>query len=81
MSATTIKIEGELLDALNRARPRDQSLTAFVRAILEREILRRKLDEAAQKYAEFLSESPEEREWLTDWEEADLATPPKRRRR
>jgi hypothetical protein len=80
MRATTIKVEGELLAELNKAKPANVTLTAFVRSILEREVMSTKLDVAADRYAAFLETSPDEREWLRRWTSADLATPPKRRR-
>ena len=36
---------------------------------------------AADRYAEFVRDTPEERTWLAEWDSADLVTPPKRRRR
>jgi hypothetical protein len=80
MRATTIKVDGELLQELTRAKPSNVTLTAFVRSILEREVMSSKLREAADRYATFLETSPDEREWLSEWERADLAAPPKRRR-
>ncbi len=81
MKATTIKVEGELLKELERAKPQSQSLSAFVRTVLQQEVMRRKMAEAAERYAEFLRETPDERAWLDEWVSADLARPPKRRRR
>jgi hypothetical protein len=81
MGATTIKVEGKLLDELTRAKPSNLSLSAFVRVILEREVLRQKLGDAAEQYARFLEKTPQEREWLSEWERTDLASPPKSRRR
>lgn len=80
MRATTIKVEGELLAELNKAKPANVTLTAFVRSILEREVMSTKLGVAADRYAAFLATSPDEREWLRQWNRADLGTPPKRRR-
>ncbi len=81
MKATTIKVDGELLKELERAKPGSQSLSAYVRSVLQQEMLRRKMADAAERYAEFLRETPEERGWLDQWASADLAKPPKRRRR
>jgi hypothetical protein len=81
MKATTIKVEGELLSELERAKPARQSLTTFVRAILEQEIRRRRMADAADRYVDFLGEHADERAWLEEWDRADLATPPKRGRR
>lgn len=76
MRATTIKVDGELLAELQRAKPANVTLTAFVRSILEREVMAARLGEAADRYARFLEDSPDEREWLSAWERVDLASPP-----
>jgi len=81
MKATTVKVEGELLRELERLKPARQSLAAYVRTVLEREIQRRRMVEAGQRYADFVHESPEEASWLEEWDRADLAEPPTRRRR
>ena len=81
MKATTVKVEGDLLRELERLKPARQSLAAYVRAVLEREIQRRKMAEAGQRYADFVRESPEEASWLEEWDRADLALAPARRRR
>lgn len=81
MKATTVKVEGALLRELERIKPARQSLAAYVRAILEREVQRQKLAEAGSRYADFVRDSPEESAWLEEWDRADLATPPARRGR
>jgi len=81
MRATTIKVEGQLLKDLTQAKPANLSLTAFVRSILEREVLRARLADATERYATFLDQAPEEQGWLEQWERADLATPPRKSRR
>ena len=78
MRATTIKVEGDLLKELERAKPRSLSLSAYVRAVLQQEVLRRKMAEAAECYVEFVRESPAERAWLDEWDGADLARAPTR---
>lgn len=80
MRATTIKVEGDLLDRIDRHRPKGQTITAFVRSVLEQEIRRREMTEAADQYARFLEQNEEERAWLHDWDSADLAKPPRRKR-
>ena len=75
MRATTVKVDGRLLDDIQRLKARGQTVTAFVREALEREIRRRRAAKAAVQYAEFVREHPDEREWLDEWEAADLATP------
>jgi hypothetical protein len=81
MKGTTIKVEGELLRDLERSKPPSQSLSAYVRSVLEQEVLRRKMADAADRYADFLHEHGDERAWLEEWDAADLVRPPKRRRR
>jgi hypothetical protein len=76
MQATTIKIEDPMLSEIKNILPKDQSLSAFIREVLEREIRRRKMIDAGNQYAEFLAGSASEREWLEDWESADLTNAP-----
>lgn len=80
MRATTIKVEGELLERIDRHRPKDVSITAFVRSVLDQEIRRREMSQAADAYADFLESNEDERTWLADWASADLAKAPRRRR-
>ncbi len=77
MQATTIKIENPLLNELKKYSPKNESLSSFIREILEKDIQRRKMIEAAETYARFLAENPSEQEWLNEWEEANLAQDPK----
>ena len=81
MKATTVKVEGALLMQLERTKPSRLSLSAYVRSLLEQAIARQQMSEAADRYVDFVRESPDERSWLADWDSADLVTPPKRRRR
>jgi hypothetical protein len=81
MKATTVKVEGELLQELERRKPPALSLSAFVKSILRSDLLRRQLTEASVRYAEFLAANPTERAWLAEWDGADLASRPSRRRR
>lgn len=80
MKATTVKVEGDLLRELNLRKPPAQSISGYVRSILQQEVLRQKMAEAADQYAEFLRNTPSEREFLDEWDRADLAAPAKRRR-
>jgi hypothetical protein len=81
MKATTIKVEGELLRELERAKPASQSLTTYVRSILQQEMRRQQMVAAAERYVEFLQQHGDERAWLEEWDRADLAGPPKRKPR
>jgi hypothetical protein len=81
MRATTVKVEGDLLKELERTKPPRQSISAYVRSILEREMRRLKMADAGERYARFVRDSPDEGTWLTEWDRADLAKPPARRKR
>lgn len=81
MKATTIKVEGALLEEIEKAKPEAQSLSSFVRSILEKEVVCRKMADAAERYADLLRNRPDEREWLEEWERSDLARPVPRKRR
>ncbi len=81
MKATTIKLEGKLLQELENIKPESVSLSAYVREVLTRDLRRRKLAQAAASYEEFLKSNPEEQSWLREWDQAELASSPKRRRR
>lgn len=80
MSATTIKVEGNLLKDIKKCLAVSQSVTAFVRETLEKEVRQRQMIAGAEAYNKFLQENPEEQEWLEDWEEADLLNPPTAKR-
>lgn len=79
MQATTIKITGEVLDRLRAAKPKSQNLAGFVRELLQCELQRRVLRQAATDYAAFLEATPAEESELGLWEASDLASPPKKR--
>ena len=81
MRATTIKVEGDLLDEIEKMKPSSQSLSGYVRAVLRREVLRHKMAGAAERYGELLRSSPDERGWLDEWEHSDLEKPVKKARR
>ena len=81
MKATTLKLEGELLLELEKAKPPSMSLSAYVREVLVKDLRRRKLARAAVSYEEFLAANPDEASWLKEWDQSDLASPPKQRRR
>jgi hypothetical protein len=81
MKATTIKIEGKLLQELEEAKPPSVSLSAYVRDVLKSDLRRRKLAQAAVSYRDFLAANPEEQSWLREWDEADLLTDPRSKRK
>jgi predicted transcriptional regulator len=77
MRATTIKLDGELYKKVGRLKPMDQSATAYVRALIEREHTQREQLAAAEAYRAFLEANPEERTALAGWEQAALVEAPK----
>lgn len=77
MQATTFKLENPLLKELYKIMPKKSGLSAFVRNILEQEILRQKKIKAALEYQEFMASHPDEQLWLEEWESVDLAKTPK----
>lgn len=72
MQATTIKLDGALMQRLKGLKPRDQTLSGFVREILDGEVRRRKLRAAAESYVTFLRDHPEEAEAMDRWASAPL---------
>ena len=81
MSATTVKLEAGLLREIRAVKPKDQTLSAYVRQAVERDVMRRKLRLAAERYGAFLREHPGEAEDIAVWESAPLAVAPRGRRR
>lgn len=80
MKATTIKIDGELLEDLETSKPAGLSLTAYVRSVLRKNIDEMKVREAAVAYRAFLESDREEKAWLDEWDRADLNSAPKKTR-
>ena len=80
MQATTIKLDGALVRRLKSLKPRDETLTGFVRSILDAEVRKQKMREAAEKYSEFLRLHPSEQADVDQWASAALQRPAKTRR-
>lgn len=72
MPATTIKLEADLVKKVTALKPKDESISAFVRELIEREHRARAHREAAGLYQQFLQENPEERAAMEVWESAPL---------
>lgn len=53
-------------------KPKDESISAFVRELIEREHRARQHREAAVIYQQFLQKNPEERAAMEEWESAPL---------
>ena len=81
MKATTIKLEGSILDELMAFKRPDQNLTALVRELLRAQIHRAKMARAAEAYTAFLHENTEESMQLDAWVSAPLEREPSVRRR
>ncbi len=81
MAATTVKLDEELLRDIAIVKPREQTLSAFVREALRSEIRRQQMRDAAEKYQALLRDNAAEREEMEGWERASLATVPTRKRK
>lgn len=77
MKATTIKVEYPLLKKVQDIIPREMSLSAFVRGLLEKEVIRQEMIRASEAYCQFMESHPGEKAWLEEWERADLGSPPR----
>lgn len=77
MSATTVKLEAALLKEIRSVKPAAQSLSAYVREALERDLLRRRLRSAAERYQALLEDEPEEQAEMESWGDAPLASRPR----
>ncbi len=73
MPATTIKLEADLVKKVAALKPRDESISGYVRGLIEREHEVRHHRDAAARYQQFLQENPGERAALEVWESAPLA--------
>jgi hypothetical protein len=73
MPVTTVKLEAELVDKVTSLKPRKQSISAYVRGLIEKEHRDRQLRAAAKTYEQFLHENPAEREAMEVWESAPLS--------
>ena len=78
MRATTVMLEGELLERLEAAKPPDRSLSAHVRSVLLEDPERRQARAAAATFKAFIDAHPDEQALLSEWAGVDLAAPPAR---
>ena len=72
MSATTIQLEADLVKKVTALKPKDESISAYVRELIEKEHRTREHRAAAGLYQQFLNENPEERAAMEVWESAPL---------
>ena len=73
MPATTVQLEADIVDKAAALQSPDQSLSALVSVLIEKEHRERQLRAAAHSYGELLQEHPEERAAMEVWESAPLA--------
>ncbi|MCF6313751.1 MAG: hypothetical protein L3J39_15005 [Verrucomicrobiales bacterium] len=76
MKATTIKLQGQLLENLQASKPEHQTLTAYVRSVLQGDLDRVKLKEAALVYRAFIESDESEKIDMDEWGRADLNVEP-----
>jgi predicted CopG family antitoxin len=72
MPATTIKLESELVKKVTSLKPKDESISGYVRSLIEREHRAREHRAAASVYQRFLDENPGERAAMDVWQAAQL---------
>ena len=72
MSATTIKLEAELVKKVTALKPRDESISSYVRGLIEKEHRARQHRAAANEYQQFLDGNAGERTAMEVWESAPL---------
>ena len=72
MKATTIKLDGALLKAIEAVKSTKESVSAYVRRAVEASIRKSRMHEAGLAYQKFLTKNPKETAWLREWSEADL---------
>jgi hypothetical protein len=76
MRATIIKLEPDLHEKVRSLKAPEQSATAYVRDLIEREFGQRQQRAAAEAHQSFLQAHPEERAQLEAWEQAHLGEGP-----
>ena len=76
MKATTIKLDGSILEDLKEVKRPDQSLTSLVRDLLKAQLHRKKMARAAEEYTTFLSQNNGEALELDAWASASLDREP-----
>lgn len=72
MPATTIKLDPDLVKKVTALKPKEESISAFVRGLIEKEHRARANREAALAYRQFLHDHPEEQMAMEEWESAPL---------
>ncbi|MEY2881445.1 MAG: hypothetical protein RLZZ15_3825 [Verrucomicrobiota bacterium] len=81
MPATTVKLEHELVRKAAALKQPEESISAYVRSLIEKAHRARRLHESAHAYEAFLRDNPAERAAMEIWESAPLSEPAKPRKR
>jgi len=76
MASTTIKLDADLYEKVGYLKAAEQSATAYVRALIERESSQRQQQTAAEAYQAFFQAHLEEQTALETWDRAPLAEAP-----
>lgn len=76
---TTVKFEAPVVREVAGVLEENQTLTAFVREAVLRDVRRRKMNRAARQYRDLLSRDAAEAGAMEAWETAPLALEPARR--
>ena len=61
------------MEGIEAAREPGQSVASYVRRALQRDLERRLARDAAAAFKEFVETHPDEKQWLDEWDGADLA--------
>jgi predicted CopG family antitoxin len=72
MSATTIKLEADLVKKVAALKPKDESISGFVRELIEKEHQGTGKQGICGVYHQFLEDNPDERAAMEVWESAPL---------
>jgi len=72
MPATTIKLEADLVKKVTALKPKNESISGFVRELIEKEHRARAYKAAAIIYQQFLENNPDEHAAMEVWESAPL---------
>lgn len=77
MKATTIKLGGDLLREVELAKPADMSVTSYVKEAVRGKLMSARLRDAAGQYQTLSEADAQERQYMEEWDAADLAKAPK----
>ena len=77
MPAKTMKLGSDLVKKVTASKPKEESISGFVRDLIEKEHRTRANRAAALAYRQFLDDHPAERAALGQWESARLVNEPK----